>query len=178
MAEDRRAQWSKRAIREAYFGLLDEEDASSITVKEICAKADVNRSTFYRWYDGIEGLVAAISEEILEERFPQGIEILDDIGFLEMVEENQVFYRALFSTLGWSPALRSVAAKAFESCKEQAMVRYGTDGHAAQAQACYLFYGYLEAVHDWVEAGCPVPPAELAQALRQVSGGEGGQKRC
>ena len=176
MAEDRRAQWSKRVIREAYFQLLDEKDPSSITVKEVCEKADVNRSTFYRWYDGMEGLIGAIGGELLQERFPEGIDILDDVGFLEMVEENQVFYRALFGTLVRSPTLRSLVAKTFGSCKTLARSRYGTEGFLAEAQASYLFYGYLEAVHDWVDAGCPVPPEELAQALRQVSGRKSSQK--
>lgn len=41
----------------ALFALLEEKDFEFITIKEICKKAQVNRSTFYLHYDNTKDLL-------------------------------------------------------------------------------------------------------------------------
>lgn len=41
----------------AFLELLEEKDFPYITVKEICAKAEVNRSTFYLHYETLNDLL-------------------------------------------------------------------------------------------------------------------------
>ena len=60
---------------EAFILLLDKKDYEYITVKEICAKAGVNRSTFYLHYETINDLL----EESLE--FLIGDFIKKNVGF-------------------------------------------------------------------------------------------------
>lgn len=47
---------------EAFLTLLEKKDLSYITVKEICEKAGVNRSTFYLHYETIADLLAECLE--------------------------------------------------------------------------------------------------------------------
>ena len=61
--EDRRTQYSKRVIREALYELMQEKPLNKITVTEICALADVNRSTFYAYYTDIFNLHESIIKE-------------------------------------------------------------------------------------------------------------------
>ena len=61
--DDRRSRYSKRVIRDALFELMKEKDMSKITVKELCEKADVNRSTFYSYYSDIYDLHRKIIKE-------------------------------------------------------------------------------------------------------------------
>lgn len=49
-------------IDEAFISLLDKKDFESITVKEICQKAGVNRSTFYLHYDTTDDLLMECNE--------------------------------------------------------------------------------------------------------------------
>lgn len=42
---------------EAFLNILEKKDYAYITVKEICSKAGVNRSTFYLHYDTMEDLL-------------------------------------------------------------------------------------------------------------------------
>lgn len=42
---------------EAFLSILEKKDYAYITVKEICLKADVNRSTFYLHYDTMDDLL-------------------------------------------------------------------------------------------------------------------------
>ena len=58
--EDRRTAYSKKVIREALLELMRDKPLNKITVKEICELADVNRSTFYAYYEDIYDLHRAI----------------------------------------------------------------------------------------------------------------------
>ena len=53
---------------EALIALLEKKDLEYITVKEICEKAGVNRSTFYLHYESIADLVNEAMESV-NERF-------------------------------------------------------------------------------------------------------------
>ena len=46
-----------RLMNEALLLLLENKDYEYITVKEICSKAGVNRSTFYLHYETIDDLL-------------------------------------------------------------------------------------------------------------------------
>ena len=50
---------------EAFLELLEEKDFAYITVKEICEKAGVNRSTFYLHYETINDLLAESAQYII-----------------------------------------------------------------------------------------------------------------
>lgn len=53
---------------QAFLELLEKKDFAYITVKEICAKAGVNRSTFYLHYETLEDLLSE-SVEYMNEQF-------------------------------------------------------------------------------------------------------------
>ena len=50
---------------EAFLKLLEEKDLAYITVKEICEKAGVNRSTFYLHYETVSDLLAESARYII-----------------------------------------------------------------------------------------------------------------
>lgn len=56
-----------RTMDIALLELLEKKDLSYITVKEICEKAGVNRSTFYLHYETINDLLGECSEYINEQ---------------------------------------------------------------------------------------------------------------
>lgn len=52
---------------EAFLELLEEKDFAYITVKEICEKAGVNRSTFYLHYETVNELLAESARYIIDQ---------------------------------------------------------------------------------------------------------------
>ena len=44
---DVRARYTRKIIKESFYTLLREKPVEKITVKELCEKAEINRSTFY-----------------------------------------------------------------------------------------------------------------------------------
>ena len=53
---DRRTAYTRMVIKESLYKLLEKKHLSEITVKELCAQADINRTTFYRNYMDIYDL--------------------------------------------------------------------------------------------------------------------------
>lgn len=102
---------------EALLALLEEKDLEYITVKEICHRAGVNRSTFYLHYETIADLVNE-TLEMVNQRFlsyfpQQEEEVLGNVAsqerealvlvtgeyllpYLRFIKDNKKVYRAAF----------------------------------------------------------------------------------
>lgn len=80
--EYRSAVRSRRLIREAFLELLRRKPYEKITVTDIVAAADINRSTFYAHYPDVRGLVEEIVGEVLDHSISLANN-LDMRGFLE-----------------------------------------------------------------------------------------------
>ncbi|WP_345840681.1 TetR/AcrR family transcriptional regulator [Bacillus sp. P14.5] len=64
---DRRKQYTRMVLKESLMDLLQEKSISSITIKEICEKADINRSTYYAHFANQYELLDSIEEEFIED---------------------------------------------------------------------------------------------------------------
>ena len=64
MKSDRRVQYTRRTLQESLVALMQEKPLQKISVKEICARADINRSTFYVHFGSPEEVLNSITEGI------------------------------------------------------------------------------------------------------------------
>ncbi len=64
--EDRRTKMTKDFLKRSLIELMKEKNINELSVKEICEKADVNRSTFYKHYSTITGLYEDVISDITE----------------------------------------------------------------------------------------------------------------
>ena len=61
-----RVRFTRSALREALIDLILEKPLVSITVKDICARADINRSTFYLHFKDVTDILRTTEDEIIE----------------------------------------------------------------------------------------------------------------
>lgn len=64
MKTDKRVRYTKMFLKEALISLLHEKPISKITIKELCEKAEINRSTFYTHYQDQYDLLEQIKQEL------------------------------------------------------------------------------------------------------------------
>lgn len=64
---DRRARYTRMVLKESLIELLKEKRISNISIKEICERADINRSTFYSHYQDQYDLMHQVEQEVLGE---------------------------------------------------------------------------------------------------------------
>lgn len=62
---DIRVEKTKKSITNAFLELRSQKPIEKITVKELCAKAMVNKSTFYSYYADIYELSEILEEEVV-----------------------------------------------------------------------------------------------------------------
>ena len=75
MKEDHRRRVTRMLIRRAFTELLRQKPIQSISVKELCTQAGINRGTFYAHYTDIYDLLQKMEDEMLED-FTKALEPL------------------------------------------------------------------------------------------------------
>ena len=83
--EDRRITRSKRALRDALIALMEERGFDGFTVNDLCARADLNRGTFYNHFRDKEDLLLTLEDEVIADldRFRQP---LQDITLTQLLK--------------------------------------------------------------------------------------------
>ena len=67
MSGDLRVVKTRRVIRNTLFEMMSEKPLSKITISEICARAEINRKTFYSHYRTVGAVITELENEILNE---------------------------------------------------------------------------------------------------------------
>lgn len=65
--DNRRVTMTKRIIKETFIEMLEKKSIQKIYVRELCDNADINRSTFYKYYESQYDLLAEIENDLLLE---------------------------------------------------------------------------------------------------------------
>lgn len=63
--EDRRISMTKRMLKDALIEMLEEKDIYHISIRELCDRADVNRTTFYKHYGNQFDLLDDMERDLL-----------------------------------------------------------------------------------------------------------------
>lgn len=66
---DRRIRKTEKALQNAFIQMIMEQDLKQISVLELCARADINKSTFYLHYKDIYDLASRIKSQLLNEAY-------------------------------------------------------------------------------------------------------------
>lgn len=65
--EDPRVQKTIGSIKSSFHDLILEKDYEKITVKEVCARAKINKKTFYTYYETLDDLLLEMQDSIAAE---------------------------------------------------------------------------------------------------------------
>ena len=98
--QNRNATQAQEAIEKALLSLLDEKELYKISVKELCNRANVARSTFYAYYDVIDDCPLTVEDRFLSEIIAMNADLMChekietmDLSFfegtLEYIRNNQ-----------------------------------------------------------------------------------------
>ena len=101
---DIRIEKTRQSIINAFIELRSHKELERITIKELCEKAQINKSTFYAHYNEPNDLLTEIENEILQstEEHLRKIGEENDAGahkyllsFLKYIKENDKIFRTL-----------------------------------------------------------------------------------
>lgn len=158
------------AIHAAFSALLLEKKYSQITVKELCARARINKKTFYRYYPAIEYLLAemqnqytaAYLERIKGLSFPQDEEKITR-AFLEFSSQQDELYESI-TRIGPHSAIRDEMVANVE--REGGVEAEPPDGWDAGVWELYLAYvtsAPLRIYQAWLEGGKKLSSSQMVE---------------
>lgn len=67
MKVDRRVWRTRRLLQDSLLEILNDKRLEDVSVKEICDRAGVNRSTFYSYFNGTRELLASLKNDMIDE---------------------------------------------------------------------------------------------------------------
>ena len=170
------SKYFNTAIRmdEALISLLEKKDFEYISIKEICAEAGVNRSTFYLHYENTSDLLAETTRFILDKHFAyyeadtKGITErfancdLRDLVFitseyltpyLTFIKENQRIFKVSIKQFH-SLNMGEVYGRMFDHIFNPILSRF----HVPEKERTYIMKFYLTGVFavvmEWLEQNC------------------------
>ena len=161
-----------RVIRECFLGLLEQKPIQKITVQDLCEAAEINRATFYRYYEDIYALYDAVTQSFFDalftdivrrqqsgnnqiSRLQQGVR-----DALDLIEAKKSLCYLLFhdvDSLFTYKLLREIqAAVSSEADQKDALTRL---------RVSYMCGGILTVIMEWIRDGCRAEKEAIAQVI-------------
>lgn len=171
---------------EALLSLLAEKELAYITVKELCRRAGVNRSTFYLHYESVADLLTE-TLAMVQERFSCGIPEIDAgaasietappeelffitdqwlLPYLRSVRENRRLYKAIHDQMGTFGA-EVAYQRFFQRVFSPILSRFGVAEWQHEYIMSFYRYGLTAVLMKWVEADCAQSPEDIAQIIKR-----------
>ncbi len=170
-----RFQETEQRLMDAALELMEDAAPERITVRAVCERAQVNRSTFYAHFldvpDMVDKMEARLHRKIME-GYPRAGEVVplspaSFVPFLEHVRSYQAFYRVALP-LRTSFPLKRGYAPLMEQVVRPACRRYGiTDEEEVLCILVSFQAGFTNVLRRWVEGGCAQECAILARILAE-----------
>lgn len=172
---------------ESLLVLLERKPFEYITVKEICEKAVVNRSTFYLHYENMNDLLSECLEYVadgLKSRFIEedtiDQKLIDNcsenelllfsskylIPYLEFVKDN----KALFSAVASQPVVFDVNDtfdKMYHGIFEPILNRFKVPDWEKRYRISFFINGIHSVIMDWIKNGYAEEPNQIANLIQE-----------
>lgn len=172
---DARVRMTKSLIRNTFFDLLKDNPVEKITVMAICQGAQINRTTFYKYYDNPYDLLGKLEVELLD-NIKNQILALDNkslssifrIVLNDMVDKKAI-YLTLFSDNVDGMFKKSLFDLVYVDNMKNIKRNYPS---LSEDKQYYLFYFIAEGctgiVNRWITDGMKESPEYLASYLEKL----------
>ena len=156
---DRRIARSKRALRTALIELMEERGLDGLSVNDLCARADLNRGTFYNHFHDKDDLLTTLEDEVIDE-LERIQEQMKDLTVMDLVryrtrKQPLPFLVDLFDYLR-----EQVCANLIQTILHE---RYRNDPTPfVQYYVAFYATAYLGVIERWIETGMQESSEEMA----------------
>lgn len=178
--KDQRTRLTKMLIRKAFAGLLRQKPIQSISIKELCAAAGINRGTFYAHYTDIYDLLKQIEADMMSD-FQNALAPLlhtDEkeltplkitTGIFKCLKENADLCAVTLGTYGD----KNFAAQLLHIGREKCMESYSNYFAKATPIQIEYYYSFVSAgciglLEKWLADGMTSSAEEIAEIAENI----------
>lgn len=178
--ESRRTQYTRRALQDALIELLAGKPLSRITVRELCERADVNRSTFYAHYTDTADLLRDIEEDAIDwvsDALQRLLEQPDTEGVGHVIEhicryiaDNRSHLRVLMSTkadLGFQQRLLGLIYGRSDIAAQ--LQPRGVSPQEAEMRVRFAVSGSIGLLQYWLSTDLEASPETVARTITTMA---------
>ena len=163
-------------IEKAVFDLLRKRRYDDFSIKDICAEAGINRSSFYAHYDDINDLMIKI-ESNLAKKLQDTLYSINSlvankltenpfIAFFNYIKEHRVFYKAFLKSHNPSFTATDMLKKSKEQLKQISLNKGMNYSETEIEYHLHFFGGGLKAICGyWIKNDCKETPEQMAQFI-------------
>ncbi len=163
-------------LKESFLTLLRKKQLSTITVKEICELADINRSTFYAHYADQYDLLTQIEDEIIEDmntylttyRFEHEAEAIKMTEkLLEYFASKLDECKTLLSEHSESSFQQKVMKVTQRFILKNWINMYELDEAVSEYLSSFIVSGGIQAIKMWMYNDMDKSPKEMAELINK-----------
>lgn len=177
--QNTRVAHTKQMVRQSLLGLLQTKSIYKISIRELCEKAGVNRSTFYNHYGSQYDVLAEMETAYLAE-IAQTIaaanvrdtqSVLQRVTLvLRFVQDNLALSRMLMNNnLDNTFSERLFSLPKIEEMLNEALAGM-EDEDEKTAVVSFAIHGSYKILRDWIDAETRCPPAKQAKRILALAG--------
>jgi AcrR family transcriptional regulator len=180
MKMDRKTRYTRKTLADSLIELMKDKPVTKITIRELCERADINRTTFYAHYRDQYDLLRQIEEETLgyiegmlnkydsKRSKREVLEMVEEI--LEFIAGNSSSLQILLSENGDIQFQKKLFR--YFILKEQVMRYFPQKSIREETKeywSVYIINGAVGLVQHWLKDNMSVPVPELARILMFLS---------
>ncbi|MBR6873328.1 MAG: TetR/AcrR family transcriptional regulator [Ruminococcus sp.] len=166
--ENQRIRLTRKMLKEALVRLLEYKTIDKITVYELCAEAEINRTTFYKYYGSQYDLMADIQGDFLrelenslrEENRPVSL-----LYILTYIDTHRDSCTALLRSAASDGFLERILSLSLitEQLEQQLSPRYS--GFENDYVREFITFGAYSIVRRWLMSEQPEPPECISKLI-------------
>lgn len=172
--ESQRTRLTKRLLKESLIDLLSQKTIYNISVKELCSRAELNRSTFYKYYENIFDVLADVEYNVVleSEKCMSKIEdsnintIYKPISvFLDYVKENKDTYLVLLTNRASSNFSINIFRKIIDFLKSQVDLADINSIENDEYIYTYIVAGSSSIIINWINSNFDKSSEDVAKII-------------
>ncbi|MEN1966581.1 TetR-like C-terminal domain-containing protein [Lentibacillus sp. N15] len=174
---DRRKKYTRMVLKDSLMTLLKTKQLPSITVKEVCEQADVNRSTFYAHYQDLFDLRGQIEEEIIADlnTYLSQCDLTEEKETLQLTEKLLEYiasdyntFRTLLNENNDPSFERRIMDVARRFLKQNWAEQYGFDSDVSAYAGTFFIGGGINVMKYWLANDMDQPAEKIARLINSV----------
>lgn len=176
---EHRVRTTKKLLRDALMSLLTKKPLRSITVKELCESAGLNRGTFYAHYADVYDLLGQIEAEMKAEYFAALKPMLSDIAELtppkvtkkvfDCIETNSDLCQVIIGPYGDREFARNLIRES-KICSIESCRKFFPDAEEwrINTYVTFVYGGCYALMERWLREGMVERAATIADAAEKI----------
>lgn len=179
--KDHRVRVTQRLIREAFTDLLKQKPIQSISIKELCERAGINRGTFYAHYRDIYDLREKIESEMYQALLGELRPLLDSEGSVtyrditaavfQWMRENRDMCEVILGEYGDRTFMWKMLDLGRMVCQESYQRMFeGVSPRDISWFYAYASWGCIGLLRRWLWEDMETPASEVAGIAEQLIG--------